>query len=180
MSDLSTTAILLEKIANGDQAAPDKLVSHCYPMLLKWAHGRVPYSEQGLIETSDLVQETFIKGMSRIDQFESLRPGAFLAYLRRIFINCVIDTVRKSKPTIDIDDFFNSRTHFSSEVDYNQFINYENALSKLGEEEQEAIILRIEFGLTYKELSEAMAKPSEDAARMYVNRAIQKLAKHVK
>ncbi len=180
MSGLTKTAILLERIVDGDKTATDELVKQCYPLLLKWAHGRIPYSEKSLLETTDIVQESIIRGLSRVDTFQSARAGAFLAYLRRIFINCINDSLRKSKPTSDIDDFLNCRTHFSTELDIDEYMYYEKALEKLNKKEQEAVILRIEFGFTYAEIAKEIGKNSEDAARMYISRALLKLAKTIK
>jgi RNA polymerase sigma-70 factor (ECF subfamily) len=179
MTDLTDTAILLNRIIDGDKKATDELVKQCYPILLKWAHGRIPYSEKSLLETTDIVQESILRGIQRIDQFKSLKPGAFLAYLRKIFINCINESVRKPNNSVDIDKFSNRRTHFSTELDVDQYIYYERALSRLSEDEQQAVILRVEFGFSYKEVADEMDKSSEDAARMFVSRALIKLAKHI-
>ena len=180
MNELSKTAIILERIVKGDKDATNDLVKHCYPLLLKWAHGRVPYTEKSLLDTTDLVQETILRGIQRIESFQSLRAGAFLAYLRKIFINCINESVRKPNKSDDIDDFLNRRTNFSTELNVDEYIFYEKALEKLSEEEQEAVILRVEFGFTYAEIAQEMEKPTEDSARMYVNRALVKLAKFIK
>ena len=179
MSDLTTTAVLLNRIVDGDPSASNELVAHCYPMLLKWAHGRIPQSEKCLIDTTDIVQETIMKGLKKVDGFQSLRAGAFLAYLRKIFINCVNESLRKSKPTLHINGFENFKTEFIVEPEIDSFLAYEEALNKLNDKDQEAIILRIEFGLTYQEIADTMEKASEDAARMFVSRALQKLTKFV-
>lgn len=179
MSELSATAIILERIVNGDKNATNDLVKHCYPMLLKWAHGRIPYSEKSLLETTDLVQETLLRGIQRIENFTALRPGAFLAYLRKIFINCINESVRNPSKNANIEDFLNCKTNFSTELDIDGYIYFEKALEKLSDLEQEAVILKIEFGCTYAEIAKEMNKPSEDAARMYVNRSLVKLAKYI-
>jgi DNA-directed RNA polymerase specialized sigma24 family protein len=44
---------------------------------------------------------------------------------------------------------------------------------------REAIIGRVELGLSYAELAAAMGRPSADAARMAVGRALLKLAKRL-
>ena len=49
-------------------------------------------------------------------------------------------------------------------------------MSQLSPAEREAIIGRVELGLTYEELATAMEKPSADAVRMAVGRALLKLA----
>jgi RNA polymerase sigma-70 factor (ECF subfamily) len=53
-------------------------------------------------------------------------------------------------------------------------------MTALESEEREAIIGRIELGLSYAELATAMGRPSADAARMAVARAMLKLAKQLK
>ena len=54
-----------------------------------------------------------------------------------------------------------------------------STLSRLTEEEREAVVTRVEFGLTYAEVAEALGKPSPDAARMAVVRALVKLAREM-
>ena len=52
---------------------------------------------------------------------------------------------------------------------------YEAGLGRLKSEEREAIVGRVELGLSYAELATALGKPSADAARMTVVRALVKL-----
>ena len=54
---------------------------------------------------------------------------------------------------------------------------YEAGLASLPESLQEAIILSVEFGLSHRELAEAIGSPSPNAARMLVSRALVKLSK---
>jgi RNA polymerase sigma-70 factor (ECF subfamily) len=53
---------------------------------------------------------------------------------------------------------------------------YDEAMGALEPHEREAIIGRVELGLSYEELAAAMGRPSPDAARMAVGRALLKLA----
>jgi RNA polymerase sigma-70 factor (ECF subfamily) len=46
----------------------------------------------------------------------------------------------------------------------------------MSDEQQQAVLLRLEFGYTYQQIAEAIGKPSPDAARMTVVRAINELA----
>ena len=52
---------------------------------------------------------------------------------------------------------------------------YEWALQRLRDEERELVVARVELGLTYAEVAEAVGKSSPDAARMAVTRAIARL-----
>jgi DNA-directed RNA polymerase specialized sigma24 family protein len=54
--------------------------------------------------------------------------------------------------------------------------SYECALEALSDSEQEAIVLRVELGLDFEEIARQLGKPSADAARMAVTRAIARLA----
>jgi len=54
---------------------------------------------------------------------------------------------------------------------------YELALAQLNSAEREAIIARIELGQTFAEVAGALGKPTPEAARMAVNRALARLAR---
>ncbi len=52
---------------------------------------------------------------------------------------------------------------------------YETALTRVKPVERELIVARVEFGLTYEEVAREFDKPSKDAARMAVARALARL-----
>ena len=56
----------------------------------------------------------------------------------------------------------------------------EAALGRLRAEDREAIVARIEFGQSYDELALTLDKPSRDAARVAVSRALVRLAAEMK
>jgi RNA polymerase sigma-70 factor (ECF subfamily) len=56
---------------------------------------------------------------------------------------------------------------------------YEAELMRLLPDQREAVILRFEFGLAYAEIAEAMGRPSSNAARMLVVRALAQLAQRL-
>jgi RNA polymerase sigma-70 factor, ECF subfamily len=53
---------------------------------------------------------------------------------------------------------------------------YEAALARLRPEEREAIVARVELDGSYQDVAVALGKPSVDAARMAVSRALLRLA----
>jgi len=53
---------------------------------------------------------------------------------------------------------------------------YEAALVKLSNEQREAVMMRIELGFSYQQIAEAQDRPSANAARMVVARALVRLA----
>jgi RNA polymerase sigma-70 factor (ECF subfamily) len=54
---------------------------------------------------------------------------------------------------------------------------YEWALARLSQGDREAIIARFEFGFSGLELAAALHKPTADAARMAVTRAVVRLTR---
>ena len=131
-------------------------------------------------ETDDLVQNTLIRALGRIHEFESRGEGAFLAYLRQIMMNLVRDEISKKRPVRveELPDMADPSPGPSKMVlSAEQRERYEQGLKKLSEEQSQALIMRLEFGYSYAEIAQAFEKPSADAARMMVGRAIQALAR---
>jgi DNA-directed RNA polymerase specialized sigma24 family protein len=61
-----------------------------------------------------------------------------------------------------------------------EFISrYDSALQRLSADERQAVIARVELGLSHRELAEALGKGSPDAARMAVARALVRLAREM-
>ena len=56
---------------------------------------------------------------------------------------------------------------------------YEAALERLRPEEREAVVARIEMDGSYQQVAQALGKPSADAARMAVSRALLRLAEEM-
>ena len=181
---VSATAVLLAKARAGDIEAREALYQRFLPVLNRWAHRRLPLRARDLVETADLVQMTLLRALNRIDRFESRGEGAFLGYLRHILLNVVRDEIRRSSgrgPHLPLDETLASP--YSSVVEqvigFEQMERYQRGLEKLTEEQQQGVLLRIEFGYSYQQIAEAMAKPSADAARMMVVRALAELAEFI-
>jgi RNA polymerase sigma-70 factor (ECF subfamily) len=79
----------------GDRDAVEALLQRCLPGLRRWAHGRLPPAARASLDTQDLVQETVLHVLRRLDHFEPRHVGAMQAYLRQSVINRIRDEVRK-------------------------------------------------------------------------------------
>jgi RNA polymerase sigma factor (sigma-70 family) len=175
--DLETTQSLISLARQGDVAARERLIRRYLPVLTRWARGRLPGRARGLAETDDLVQVTLIRALSRLDGFEVRRKGAFLAYLRRAVLNAIRDEIRRSlrRPALEMLDpgiVDGRRSAVEEAIDNEALERYEAALTELSEDQREAVILRLEFGLTHSEIAMALCRPSANAARMLVARAL--------
>src|SRR6516162_8872170 len=80
------TVDLVERAKAGDSEALNTLFSRFLPALRRWASGRLPRWSRDLMDTDDLVQETVVRAVKRIDRFESRHEGALQAYLRQAIV----------------------------------------------------------------------------------------------
>lgn len=177
---LETTMVLLDRIRVGDPVAREMLLARYLPILRAWAHGRLPANARGLADTDDVVQVTLLRALRRLDEFEYRHEGAFLSYLRQGALNTVRQEIRRSRrrPTSELlDDVADGAVSVVEQAIGREALErYEAELIKLEPDQREAVILRFEFGLAYAEIAEAMGRPSPNAARMLVVRALAQLA----
>ena len=184
LEDVGATAHLLARAQAGDEHALDRLFERHIPILKRWASGRLPRWARQIADTSDLVQETVIATLRNLPSFEARGEGALQAYLRQALINRVRNEMRRAmvRPAAaDIDSQLphDGTSPLEAAIGSQTLERYEAALARLTEDEREAVITRVEFGLSYAEVAEALGKPSADAARMTVVRALVKLAKEM-
>jgi len=180
-SDPESTALLLQRIRGGDEAARERLIARYLPVLRRWAHGRMPAKARGLADTDDLVQITLLRVLKQLDRFEPRHEGAFLAYLRRILINAMRNEIARAATRGQQEEIGEGMaaagpSPLESVLGRDMLDRYEAAFALLGEEQQEAVLMRVELGLSYEQIAEAMGKNSANTARMVVSRALARLA----
>ena len=179
------TSDLLEQARAGDSEALNQLFARHMPMLRRWASGRLPRWARDIADTTDLVQDTVLATIRQIDRFEPRGEGALQAYLRQAVINRIRNELRRVAArgfpaTIDT-GITNGDTSPLERAIANQTLDrYEAGLQRLKPDEREAVVSRLEFGLSYAEIAEAIGKPTANAARMTVVRALVRLADEIK
>jgi RNA polymerase sigma-70 factor (ECF subfamily) len=176
---------LLERARSGDAAALNALITRYLPRLRRWATGRLPVWARDLAETQDLVQETVVQAFRHIEGFEIRGEGALQAYLRQALLNRIRSEIRRvsRRPAVsELDSSLEdgAPSPLESAIGRQALERYEAALSRLKATDREAIIGRIELGLTHEELAAALGKPSANAARMAVERALFRLANEMR
>src|SRR5262245_24884496 len=178
------TAILIAKARAGDTPAGQRLFARLLPVLRRWARHRFPARLRDARDTEDLVQDVLLRAFRRIDSFENRGEGAFLAYLRQILLNAIKDEARRvgRAPRVlpledDLPDVAPSVVERAIGAD--RLRRFEEALATLPEDQQQAVILRVEFGYSHAQVAEALGKPSMDAARVMVSRALAELARRI-
>ncbi len=183
-AQVEPTVDLIRRIRSGDAGAREELLRRFLPALRRWAHGRLPRQIRDLNDTDDLVQVTLLKSLARLEQFESLGPGAFLAYLRQALLNQVRDEIRRHQrrpehTEIDVEmDDEAADTPIEQLVGSERVRAYEKALGELPKHQQGLIVMRIEFGMSYPEIA-AETGSVPDTVRMSVARAIVQLSRKI-
>jgi len=178
------TVALIRRIRDGDSVARDTLLKRYLPALRRWAHGRLPASARDLSDTDDLVQVTLMRALNNIDEFDARHTGSFLAYLRQILLNQVRDELRRQQrrpPGSEIDTELpdlETPPLVEQMLGHERVRAYERALAALPKRQQELIVMRMEFGMSYPEIA-AEVDSTPDAVRVMVARAIVLLSKEL-
>ena len=177
---LTSTFDLLERFKQGDDEAMSLLVERSLPPLKRWARGRLPQWARGLADTQDLVQDAVVRALPRLKEFEARHPGALQAYLRQAITNHIRDEIRRVNTRPAMTELPESQPDLSPSpleeaIGREGVERYEAALKELRPADREAIVARIELQQSYEEVAIALGKPSADAARMAVTRAVKAL-----
>jgi RNA polymerase sigma factor (sigma-70 family) len=176
---------LLERARAGDEAALNALIERFLPRIRRWASGRLPRWARDIADTQDLVQDTLIQTFKRIETFESRGDGALAAYLRQGVLNRIRDEVRRAgrrPPPQDLDSKIEDAapSPLESIIGVEAAERYDRALARLRPVDREAIVARVELGFSNEEIAVMLGKPSANAARMAVERALVRLAEQMR
>ncbi len=179
-----SSMVLVLRARQGDQAALDDLCARYLPRLRRWAHGRLPGWAREAVDTQDLVQATLAQVVQHLDTFEPRHEGAFQAYVRQALLNRVRDEIRRAHRApaaepLSSEGPASDPSPLEEAIGRELLDRYEGALLRLKPEDHEAIVARIEMGLSWSEVAEALGKNSAASAQMTVNRALVRLAKEM-
>jgi len=177
---LESTQELLSLVRQGDREALDRLFARCLPPLRRWARGRLPAAARGALDTQDLVQDTVVNSLRRLDRFDSRHEGALQAYLRQAVLNRIRDEARRftrRPPAAELTDSYEAEAASPLDIAIGRegVARYEAALQRLRPSDREAIIGRLELQHDYQELAIILGKPNANAARVAVTRALARL-----
>jgi len=183
MDDASSEE-LVRRAREGDIPAREDLVRRYLPRLRRWASGRLPLWARDFVDTDDMIQETLVRTLNRLDTFEPRGEGAFQAYVRQALQHRIADELRRAgrRPRVrelTEEDRAGGASPLEEAIGREALEAYEKALGRIDEEERAAIVARVEMGLDYAEVARCLGKPSADAARMAVSRALVRLAKEM-
>ena len=179
------TIELVVRAREGDRLAVEALLQRSIPSLRRFAHGRLPAAARGSLDTGDLVQETVLHVLRRLDTFEPRHVGAMQAYLRQSVINRIRDEVRRigRHPTpVDLPDDLASEipSPLEEAVRAEAYDRYRAVLMQLSPRDREMIVARIEAQWNLGEIAQRFNMRTVDGARMAVTRALRRLMDRLK
>ncbi|MBA3269974.1 MAG: sigma-70 family RNA polymerase sigma factor [Acidobacteria bacterium] len=181
----TSSLTLLEQARTGDASALDRLLQRYLPRLTRWASGRLPRWARDMSDTDDLVQDTLVRSVRNLPRFTPTGEGALQAYLRTAVLNRIRDEVRHrgrqpELSPLDPELAAATQSPLQEAIGGELLEKYDRALDRLPPEEQELVIARVEMGCSYAEIAETSGRPSTDAARMAVSRALVRLAREMR
>jgi len=173
---------LLKRAQAGDSSALEQLLARYRPRLRRWATGRLPQYARDMTDTDDLVQEAMLGTFRNLPDFDQRGEWALQAYLRRAVMNRIRDHIRRfeTQPRrAELPELADSLNASPLElvIGKEALRLYDTALAALDDVEREAVIARLELGCSFHEIALLVEKPTPDAARMTVARAVAKLAR---
>ncbi len=181
--EAESTISLVHRARDGDARALDALCERYLPRLRRWASGRLPGYARDLLATDDLVQDALLQTVSHIGGVRAEREGAFQVYVRQILLNRIRDQVRRPHVVRAVEEaperIDRAPSPLEQLIGWETLSRYETALARLRPEDREAVVARLEMAGSYQELATVLGKPSADAARMAVARALVRLAKEM-
>ena len=156
------------------------------PRLSRWASGRLPRWARDLSDTDDLVQDTLIRSVANLGHFEAQGRGRAAGlparrgdepHSRR---DPPASAARRRSAPLDSTIAADGQSPLEAAIGARRWRSTTARSSGSTPETREAVIARIEMGCSYAEIAELMGKPSADAARMTVSRALVRLAEEMR
>jgi RNA polymerase sigma factor (sigma-70 family) len=172
---------LLARARAGDEQALNRLAARYLPRMRRWASGRLPRWTRDLAETDDLVQDSMLQTFRRIDRIDVEHEGALQAYLRQAIMNRIRDQFRRSARAPGLTEVgphhpATGASPLEAAIGAEAVERYERALARLSPGDRAAIVTHVEMDCSHAELAVALNKPSPNAARMAIERALVRLA----
>jgi RNA polymerase sigma factor (sigma-70 family) len=176
---------LLKRAQDGDRTALERLFCIHLPLLTRWARSRAPTSVRRGDGTDDLVQRVILNTLRRLKHLDPALESQLQAYLRRSLINLIRDDYRRAQrapPLVALDDAMPTGvpSPLTRTIARRELRDYEAAVSRLRPAARDAIVGRFELGLSYEELAAALGRPSPDAARLVLSRAMVALLREMR
>lgn len=136
------------------------------------------------MDADDLVQNTFQRAFTHLENFKPTREGSFAAWIRTILLNQIRDEARRAARRPDRVALTErlpdpALSPFERAAQREALERYEAGLRGLPGDQRGVVTLRLELGMSYPEIARTWGDRSPDAVRMLVRRGLDRLAHFV-
>lgn len=191
-SSLTESIELLQRGQNGEDEALNRLIARYYPRVRLIVRARLGRLLRTRVDSVDILQETFLLAVQKIDGFEPRSNADIIRRLARFAENQIRKAVQEMRAA-KRDPARERRFEQASSVEgwepagetprpeelaasNEEDERVARSLELLPEDYREVILLRNHAGSAWEEVAEEMGKPSPAAARMLYSRAMAELA----
>jgi RNA polymerase sigma-70 factor (ECF subfamily) len=183
--DAESSLGLVERAKAGDASALERLIIRYLPRLRRWTRRAFPSWARDGADTDDLVQETVWNAVRNLPHFTMEGDHALRAYMKRAARNRVNDEIKRiaRRPRrSQLSPDYPSQTPRPDETASAREDRWRCrvALCRLRIEDRRMIETAVANGGDPIKLAELTGKPSPDAARMALSRALQRLAREMR
>lgn len=190
-NNVSTTYILVRRAKEGQKEALGRLLDRYYERVRKIVQLRLGDKLRGLLDSDDILQDTFISAIKSFDRFEMHNEASVINWLARIAERAIkrqaqhhgaqkrkarqvpIHEMNTEDLGVQIADGHRGPGTTLSRREQAQGI--EECIQKLPEHYREIIVLRNYVEYSWEEVAKEHGRPSVDAARMMHAKAMLEL-----
>lgn len=170
VSNEPTDAELIRQWRSGDGLAATRLVERHAPGLARFVTGE---GERDGVD--EVVQDTFVRAFGAIDSFRG--DSAFRTWLFTIARRLILDRRRSERrsrvvSTVQESDAVTTFDALDTMVADESMLQVRRAVARLSQKQREVFTLRLEQGLSYKEIAELVGS-TEGAARVHYHNAMR-------
>lgn len=119
-----------------------------------------------------------LHALQRLSSFDPARPGGLQAYLRVAIQNRVRDEYRRPSRLVSAEDLAevvdNRPSPFDEAKENEIAARLQAAMEHLRPADRALLVARIELGYDYKHIARLFGRPTPDAARVAVHRALRR------
>jgi RNA polymerase sigma factor (sigma-70 family) len=172
---------LVRRAKAGDVTALDRLIVRYLPRLRRWARRRLPTWARDMAETEDLVQETLFNAVRHLPSFEMRHEHSLRAYMKQAVRNRVQDEIKRASRhppagALPEDVCSDLPSPVDRAIAREDLWRCRAALARLRPADRRLILLALSGDTSLRALAERSGKPSSDAARVALGRAVRRLA----
>jgi len=180
--DDTETIDLIVQVRSGNPGAWSQLVNKEVPPLKRYAKGRLPTWARSAGDTHDIVQNVLLRTLPRLGTWQNQGRGALRAFLRKAVVNQIVDEIRKARKRMGSSLLLETLSDpapspLARVIQDESVRTLREALAQLSKADRRLLAARFGSGYRYNEIARRLKRPSANAARIAVERAVERLSK---